>query len=338
MLQESAERPRYSIVIPIFNEEAVIPLLLHRLEALMRQLDGRTEVIFVDDGSRDSSSIVLAAKAAHDPRYHFVALSRNFGHQLAITAGLDLARGDAVIVMDADLQDPPEVILDLVAEWKKGGEIVYAQRIEREGETWFKRKTADLFYGILRRLTAVDIPRDVGDFRLVDRKVLDVFKQMRERDRFVRGMFGWVGFRQTAVPYVRSARAAGSTKYPLRKMLRLANDGLVGFSDIPLRMALWVGSIVSIAALAYGAYVIGLYFAGSELVTGWASTIVVVSFLLGVNLLMTGIVGLYVGRIHAEVKGRPLYIVARKVGFPAEAEADLPKDEPAAWERRASWH
>lgn len=318
MGETAGRRPRYSFVIPIFNEEAVIPLLLHRLDALLSRLDGPAEVIFVDDGSRDTSAIVLAARAAEDPRFRFIALSRNFGHQLAITAGLDRAEGDAVIVMDADLQDPPEVVLDLVAAWKAGGEIVYAQRVDREGETFFKRRTADLFYRLLRRMTAVDIPRNVGDFRLVDRKVLDVFRQMRERDRFVRGMFGWVGFRQMAVPYVRAARAAGATKYPLRKMLRLASDGLVGFSDLPLKAALWLGVLVSTGGLAYGAYVAALALSGAALVSGWASTIVVVSVLAGVNLLMTGIVGLYVGRIHEEVKGRPLYIVARSVGFPEE--------------------
>lgn len=327
-------RPRYSFVIPIFNEEAVIPQLLYRLDALLDRLDGPAEVIFVDDGSRDTSSIVLAARAAGDPRYRFLALSRNFGHQLAITAGLDRAEGDAVIVMDADLQDPPEVVLDLIAAWKAGGDIVYAERVEREGESLFKRRSAELFYRLLARLTAVEIPRNVGDFRLVDRKVLAVFRQMRERDRFVRGMFGWVGFRQTAVPYVRAPRAAGASKYPLRKMLRLAKDGLVGFSDVPLKAALWLGLLVSTAGLAYGAYVAALALSGAALVTGWASTIVVVSVLAGVNLFTTGIVGLYVGRIHEEVKGRPLYVVARSVGFP-DAPAEEVRDTRAPAARRA---
>lgn len=317
----SPQRARYSLVIPVFNEEAVLPLLLRRVDQLLDALDGPAEAIFVDDGSRDCSPIVLEAKAKDDPRYRFIGLSRNFGHQIAITAGMDAATGDAVIVMDADLQDPPEVVLDLVAKWKEGFQIVYAQRISREGESAFKRWTADAFYRLLSRVANVDIPRNVGDFRLVDRRALDAFKSMRERDRFVRGMFGWMGFRQTAVPFHRQERAAGTTKYPLWKMMRLASDGIVGFSDAPLRAALWVGMAVSLAALAYGLYVVGLWFHQSHLVAGWASTVVIVSFLCGINMLMTGIVGLYIGRIHAEVKNRPLYLVDRLTGFERALEA-----------------
>ena len=250
-----------------------------------------------------------------------MALSRNFGHQIAITAGIEAASGDAVIIMDADLQDPPEVVLDLIAKWKEGFEIVYARRLSRTGESHLKRWTASFFYRCLSLATAVDIPRNVGDFRLVDRAALDAFRAMPEHDRFVRGMFAWIGFRQTAVDYHRDARAAGSTKYPWRKMLRLAVDGVVGFSDVPLRLALWTGSIVSVGALLFGTYVLVLAVVDKSLVSGWASTIVVLSLLSGVNLLMTGIVGLYVGRIHAEVKNRPLYIVARKVGFDAQRAA-----------------
>ena len=313
--------PVYSLVIPVFNEEAVIPVLLRRLDGLLERLDAAAEVIFIDDGSRDTTGIVLAAKAQFDLRYRYIALSRNFGHQIAITAGMDAANGAAVIVMDADLQDPPEVVLDLIEKWKEGYEIVYARRLSRNGDSRFKRFTAELFYKVLRRLATVDIPADVGDFRLVDRRAIDAFKMMPERDRFVRGMFGWLGFRQTAVDFHRLPRAAGETKYPLWKMMRLALAGLVSFSDAPLRIALWAGAALSALALIYGAYTMVLALFGAPLVSGWASTIVVVSFLSGVNLLMTGIVGLYVGRIHAEVKNRPLYIVAREIGAGRAADS-----------------
>jgi dolichol-phosphate mannosyltransferase len=308
--------PRYSLVIPIFNEEAVLPILLHRIDRLLEQLDGPAEVIIVDDGSTDAGGIVAAGRAKDDPRYRYVALSRNFGHQVAISAGMDHASGQAVVIMDADLQDPPEVVHELVAKWKEGYDIVSARRLSRSGESWFKRATASAFYRLVRALTSVDIPVDVGDFRLIDSKVLDAFCTMPERDRFVRGMFGWMGFRQTVVPFHRLPRSAGGTKYGWSKMMRLAVDGIISFSDIPLRLALWIGAGVSFAALAYGAYVTVLTLQGaSHLVSGWASIIVLVSLLAGANLLMTGIVGLYVGRIHTEVKNRPLYVVGRAVGF-----------------------
>ena len=320
----SAPRPApiiYSFVIPIFNEEAVLPLLLARLDAMLAGLDGPAELIFVDDGSSDGGAALLAARAKLNPAYRFIALSRNFGHQIAITAGMDAARGEAIIVMDADLQDPPEVVTGMIARWKDGFQVVYAKRLSRAGETAFKRATANLFYKLLNSLTHVDIPRDVGDFRLIDRKVLDAFKAMPERDRFVRGMFAWLGFRQTSVEFHRPERAAGETKYPFIKMLRLAINGVVGFSDTPLRAAIWAGVSVSALALVYGFYVIAMWLAHSQLVSGWSSTIVIVSFLCGVNMLMTGIVGLYVGRIYNEVKHRPLYVVDRTAGFAAAETA-----------------
>ena len=302
----------------------MLPILLHRLDRLLDALDGPAEVIFVDDGSRDTTGIVAAGRAKDDPRYRYLALSRNFGHQVAISAGMDHAAGDAVIVMDADLQDPPEVVLDLAAKWREGFEIVYALRLSRDGESAFKRWTAALFYRLIRALTAVDIPADVGDFRLVDRKAVDAFRAMPERDRFVRGMFGWMGFSQTAVPFHRLSRGAGTTKYNWRRMIKLALDGIIGFSDVPLRLALWSGTLVSLGALLYGIYVISMALSGAHVVSGWASTIVLVSFLAGVNLMMTGIVGVYVGRIHTEVKNRPLYVVGRAVGFAPEATAAMP--------------
>jgi dolichol-phosphate mannosyltransferase len=235
---------------------------------------------------------------------------------------MDAASGAAVIVMDADLQDPPEVVCDLIAKWKEGYELVYARRLSREGDGTFKRATASLFYRLLGRLSSVPIPADVGDFRLIDRKVLDAFRAMPEQDRFVRGMFAWLGFRQTEVGFHRMARVAGETKYPFWKMARLALNGVVGFSDAPLRLAIWSGLAVSGLALLYGLYVIGLWIADSQLVAGWSSTIVVISFLVGINMLMTGIMGLYIGRIHAEVKRRPLYVVTTRVGFDSPASAE----------------
>jgi dolichol-phosphate mannosyltransferase len=331
MPARAGDQPVYSLVIPIYNEEAVLPMLLHRLDQLLDRLDAPAEVIFVDDGSRDTGGIVAAGRAKDDPRYRYIALSRNFGHQIAISAGMDVASGDAVVVMDADLQDPPEIVLDLIAKWKEGYEIVYARRLSREGEGRLKRWTASLFYRGLRKLTAVDIPADVGDFRLVDRKALDAFRAMPERDRFVRGMFGWMGFRQTAVSFHRLPRLAGRTKYSWSRMLRLAFDGIVSFSDVPLRLALWLGTLVSLGALAYGGYVVWLASHDTNLVSGWASTVVLLSLLAGVNLLMTGIVGLYVGRIHAEVKNRPLYVIRRAVGFaetPALIRTRAPHEPP----------
>jgi glycosyltransferase involved in cell wall biosynthesis len=318
MPEPQADTIAYSIVIPIFNEESALPALFERLEPILDQLDGPAEVILVDDGSRDRSAAIATDKAKLDRRYRVISLSRNFGHQIAITAGMDLASGQAVVVMDADLQDPPELLIEMVAKWKAGNEIVYAERRSREGESHFKRWTANLFYRLLRRLSAVDIPRNVGDFRLIDRKALEVFKQMPEHDRFVRGMFGWMGFRQASVLFDRPARVLGETKYPLRKMISLSLHGIVGFSDTPLRLALWLGFFISAIAGFMCLYVIGLVLYDYRLVPGWASTMVLISFLSGVNLLMTGVVGLYVGRIHAEVKRRPLYVTARRVGFAAD--------------------
>jgi glycosyltransferase involved in cell wall biosynthesis len=325
----------YSIVVPVFNEEAVLPILLKRLDALMDGLDGPAETIFVDDGSTDCGSIVLRARAKDDPRYRYIKLTRNFGHQIAITAGMDVASGKAVIVMDADLQDPPEVVQDMIARWKEGYEVVYARRASREGDSAFKRWTAVGFYKLLGRLSSVDIPHDVGDFRLVDRRVVDVFRSMPEQDRFVRGMFAWLGFRQIAVDMHRPARAAGVTKYPLWKMLRLAVNGLIGFSDAPLKLAIWLGLAVSALALLFGLYAIERYLT-NQVITGWTSTVVIVSFLCGINLLMTGVMGLYIGRIHAEVKRRPLYVVEQRAGFAPAPAQEVPQAAPSTPAQLAS--
>src|SRR3569833_2170798 len=323
MTASPARLPRYSLVIPVFNEEAVLPVLLRRLDLLMQEFDGPAEAIFVDDGSRDCSGIVLRQKAKDDPRFRYIALARNFGHQIAITAGIEAASGDAVVVMDADMQDPPEVVFDMVARWKEGYEVVYGRRLSREGESRFKTATASLFYKLLARLSSVDIPRDSGDFRLIDRKAVEAFRTMPERDRFVRGMFAWLGFRQTEVAFPRLPRLAGETKYPFWKMLRLAVNGVIGFSDAPLRAAIWLGFAVTACAALYTATDVVRWLAGDpHLVVGWASTIIVVSFLSGLFLVMTGLMGLYVGRIYNEVKRRPLYVVAERIGF-----ADVAPDE-----------
>jgi polyisoprenyl-phosphate glycosyltransferase len=319
-------RPVYSFVLPIFNEEAVMPILLHRLDQLMAKLDGPAEVIFVDDGSTDTCSIVAAARARSDARFKYIAFSRNFGQQMAITAGLRRAGGDCVIIMDADLQDPPELALDLIAKWKEGNEIVYARRISREGETWLKLLTSKLYYRLMAKLTSISIPRDVSDFRLVDRKVVDAFNAMPERDRYVRGMFSWLGFRQTAVDFHREARAAGATKYNYRRLMRLALVSLVSFSDVPLRMALWLGALVCTTAVGFGFFVIIKSFFYSDPVPGWSSLAVLVSFFAGANLFTTGIIGLYIGSLHQEAKNRPLFVTRAEIGFdrPAAALGDAP--------------
>jgi polyisoprenyl-phosphate glycosyltransferase len=340
----AAMPPTYSLVVPIYNEEAVIPILIRRLDGLLDSLDAPGEAIFVDDGSDDTSAIVIEGKVRADRRYRLVKLSRNFGHQIAITSGLDHAAGTAVIVMDADLQDPPEVVHALIAKWKEGYDVVCAERASRRGESRFKRTTADLYYRLMSALCEAPIPRNAGDFRLIDRKALDCFLAMPERDRFVRGMFAWIGLRQGIVTFDRPPRAAGKSKYSLGKMIALAASGLISFSDAPLRLALWAGAAVSALALAYGVSVIGRWaFGDSSLERGWSSTIVVIAGLGGANMLMTGLIGLYVARIHAEVKGRPLYIVERAVGFeepPASARRPARTSEsasPRPGRARARW-
>ena len=308
-------RPEYSLVVPIYNEAETIAELVRRLTDLVGQLDGDAEVILVDDGSSDGSYDLMRAAREADPRIKLLRLSRNFGHQIAVTAGLDVAAGNAVIVMDADLQDPPEVALELAARWRDGYEVVYAVREGREGETPFKRATASLFYRLFRRISDVDVPLDVGDFRLVDRRALDAFRSMRESNRYVRGMFSWIGYRQVGVPFSRDERFAGETKYPLRKMLRFATDGIVSFSAYPLRLALNLGFIVSALSFLLGVVFLISKFVGFYSVPGLASIAVFVAFLGGIQLLLIGIMGEYVARIHDEVKGRPLYLVSDTQGL-----------------------
>jgi len=312
------EPVKYSMVVPLYNEEETMPALVSRLRELMERLDGPAEVVLVDDGSQDATYRLMTEANSRDSRFKIIQLSRNFGHQLAITAGMDAAGGRAVIVMDGDLQDPPHVVLEMAAKWQQGYDVVYAVRERREGERLFKTATASAFYSLLHRIADVEHTVDVGDFRLVDRKALDAFLRMRESNRYVRGMFSWIGFRQVAVPYTRASREAGATKYTLRKMLRLASDAIVGFSTAPLRLALGIGAFLAVAAVCYGLVAISLKLAGLPLVPGYASLLVTITFLSGVQLIMIGMVGQYVARIYDEAKGRPLYLVREARGFSEE--------------------
>jgi dolichol-phosphate mannosyltransferase len=297
-------------VIPVFNEQDTLSALYERLCGLLANLDGDAEVILVDDGSRDNSLDRMLELHARDPRFRVIKLARNFGHQMAITAGIDLAEGQAVVVMDADLQDPPEVVLEMAARWREGYEIVYGVREDRTTDSWFKRTTARAFYRILGRLADIDIPMDTGDFRLIDRRAVEAFKGMREGSRFVRGMFGWMGFRKIGVPYARAERYAGETKYPVRKMAKLAMDALVGFSRVPLRLAMSVGFVCSMLAIAGGASAVFLKVFGIYSAPGWTSVIVVVSLLGGLQLGVMGVIGEYLARTYEEALHRPLYIVS----------------------------
>jgi polyisoprenyl-phosphate glycosyltransferase len=299
----------YSIVIPVYNEVEVLPSLYSRLTRVMEGLVEPYEIIFVNDGSNDGSLPLLRDLRARDERVKLLGLSRNFGHQLAITAGLDHSSGQAVVVLDADLQDPPEVIPQLIDQWRKGYDVVFAVREKRRGEGLFKRATAALFYRLLRRLTSTEIPVDAGDFRLMSRKAVDALKSVRERSRFIRGLSGWIGFQQTSVPYVRDVRYAGTTKYPLKKMVRFGFNGLLSFSSVPLQLASYLGFVVSSVSFIYIAYAVWLKLFTNDTILGWTSVMVAVLFLGGVQLLCLGIVGAYIGRIYEEVRQRPLYIV-----------------------------
>lgn len=304
-----------SVVVPIYNEAEVLPTLYQRLTAVMVEMGRPYEIIFVNDGSTDDSAALLRDLRAGDSRVKLVSLSRNFGHQIAITAGLDYSSGNPVIVMDGDLQDPPEVIPELVAQWEAGYEIVFAVRASRNGERLFKRATAAAYYRILRRLTTTQIPVDAGDFRLMSRMAVDALKPIRERNRFVRGLVGWIGFRYTSITYVRDSRYAGTTKYPLTRMLKFALNGIFSFSFLPLQLATYLGLAVSFVSFAYIAYAVWLKLFTTRVVQGWASVIVAVLFMGGVQLVSLGIIGEYIGRIYEEVKQRPLYLVDAALGF-----------------------
>jgi len=312
-------RAKYSFVFPVFNEEETLPELIKQVTLFIETLDGSSEVIFIDDGSRDHSFSIITAARESDHRFKLIQFSRNFGHQIAITAGIDHAEGEAVIIMDADLQDSPEVVRAMIAKWKDGFEIVYGVRSGRQGETVFKKITAKGFYWLLQKMTDIEIPMEAGDFRLVDRKAVDAFKRLRENHRYVRGMFSWIGFKQTGVEFVRQERYAGETKYPLFKMLRFAMDGIVSFSNAPLRLALNLGFIISGISFLFGLLsIIGKLTGAIFTVPGWVSLVVIIFFLGGIQLIVTGILGEYIARIHTEIKQRPLYVVRDFKGIDAE--------------------
>jgi dolichol-phosphate mannosyltransferase len=311
----STAPPTFSIVAPVFNEEQILPEFYRRIVATMEPLGEPFELVLVNDGCRDRSPQIMDDLHAQDARVKVLHFSRNFGHQVAITAGTDHARGQAVVVIDSDLQDPPEVIADLVEQWRAGYQVVYAVRSEREGESWFKKTTASLFYRLIKRITSVDIPVDTGDFRLMDRRVVDSLVSIREYHRFMRGLSVWVGFRQTGVKYRRAARAVGETKYPLSKMLRFAFDGITSFSYVPLQLATYLGFMIAGISIIGMLLAIVLRLSGSAALLGQATTLVSVLFLGGVQLIFLGIIGEYLGRIYDEVKRRPLYIISEKHGF-----------------------
>jgi len=315
----SFEIPTISFVLPVHNEAGNLDELYHRLVKTMDELGDSFEILLVDDGSSDESLRVMKTIRGHDVRVKLVAFSRNFGHQAAITAGLDLARGEAAIVMDADLQHPPETVPALISRWREGFEIVNAVRVDRSGETFFKRLTARMFYWLLCRLSHVEMAPNVGDFRLIDRSALDAFKSMRESTRYLRGMFSWVGFRQTTVPYDYRDRYMGEAKYNFRRMLALGINGLVSFSNAPLEFALHVGFVVAALSFLAGIGDLVAKVASVETVPGWLSIAIMVSFLGGMQLLILGVMGTYMSRMYEEVKNRPLYIVRETDGIDVDA-------------------
>lgn len=310
------QKPTISVVAPVYDEEVLLPEFYRRVVSAMEPLGVPFEIVLVNDGSHDSSGAIMDQLHAQDPRVKVVHFSRNFGHQIAITAGTDHAQGESVAVIDSDLQDPPEVIVDMYHKWREGYQVIYGVRSEREGETAFKRATASMFYRLIRKITNINLPLDTGDFRLMDRRVVDAMKKMREHHRFMRGLSVWVGFKQTGVSYRRDARKAGVTKYPLRKMLRFALDAITSFSYLPLQLATYSG--FAIAGLSVVAILIAIILRlTGNAIAGQATTLVSVLFLGGIQLIFLGIIGEYLGRIYDEVKRRPLYIVAERHGLEA---------------------
>lgn len=318
---------RYSIIIPMYNEEAVIQETYRRMKQVMGRAGEAYELLFVNDGSSDHCAQMVEEYSYWDERVKLIDLSRNFGHQIAITAGMDYALGEAVVIIDADLQDPPELILDMIAEWKNGYHVVYAKRIKRRGESLFKKWTASLFYRILRYSTDISIPMDTGDFRLMDRKVVEELKRLPEKNRFVRGLVSWVGFRQKAIEYERDERLAGETKYPLKRMIKLSLDGITSFSYKPLKLAGYLGALLSVSGFLYLMNVLYQVTFTDTVVKGWASMIGITLIFNGFVLIMLGILGEYVGRIYDETKGRPLYIVQ---GFYEGKQQQNVREQPVA--------
>jgi len=315
------ERPVYSIVAPVYNEEGNIGALFDRVSGVMDALHEPWELIIVNDGSRDSSLAQMRELQAAHPQVRVISFSRNFGHQIAVTAGLDHAAGQAAILIDADLQDPPEIIPEMIAHWKQGYDVVYAIREERAGESWFKNQTAKLFYRLIYRIAEIEIPLDTGDFRLMDRRVVNALHSMREHNPYIRGMTSWVGFKQTGVRYVREERSWGETKYPLRKMVRFALDAITGFSYFPLQIAMYVSLVLAvIAVLAIPIVALLRLTTGELLFEGQATTLVALLLLSSFQLFFFFIMGQYIARIYDEVRGRPLYVISDRYGFDREAD------------------
>ncbi len=314
---------KYSIVVPVYNEEEVIHETYRRLTEVMRSTKEAYELLFVNDGSRDRTAEIIKEYSEQDPAVVLLDFARNFGHQIAITAGMDYARGEAVVVIDADLQDPPELILEMIEKWKQGFDVVYAKRTKRKGETYFKKQTAAMFYRFLRAMTDIDIPLDTGDFRLLDRKVCNQMNSIQEKNRFVRGLVSWVGFKQIAVEYERDERLAGESKYPLKKMLKLSMDGITSFSYKPLKLASYAGVTLSGIGFIYLLVVMYLKLFTDSTITGWSSLIVIQLFFSGIILIILGMIGEYIGRIYDETKNRPLYIVREKYQLETREEVSL---------------
>ncbi|MCX7747432.1 MAG: glycosyltransferase family 2 protein [Clostridia bacterium] len=310
-----SEAVRYSIVVPVYNEEEVILESYKRLKTVMDSLKEPYEIVFINDGSRDKTSFIVSEICETDKNIKFIDFSRNFGHQVAITAGMDYTEGEAIVVIDADLQDPPEVIPKMIEKWKEGYDVVYGKRLERKGDTFFKKFTAAIFYRFLRSMTDVDIPVDTGDFRLIDRKVCDALKQVNERNRYIRGIISWLGFKQTGVEFSRDKRFAGETKYPLKKMLKFAFDAITSFSYKPLKLASYGGMMLSTLSFVYLVVVLATRLIAQGTTPGWASILAVNLFFNGIMLIILGIIGEYIGRIYDEAKGRPLYVIRELKNF-----------------------
>src|SRR5476649_1719779 len=307
------EAPALSVVAPCFNEEGVLPEFVRRVAAVLDGIGGTAEIVLVDDGSRDDTWAVITEAAARDPRVIGVRLMRNHGHQLALTAGLSVCRGERILIIDADLQDPPELLPDMIALMDQGADVVYGRRRKRAGESLFKRASAALFYRLIGRMTDVEIPSDAGDFRLVTRRVLDLLLAMPERHRFIRGMVAWIGGRQVPLLYDRHARAAGESKYPVSKMIRFAVDAITAFSIVPLMASMTIGWIMAAVGFAFFVYSIVGWFLGQNL-RGWTSLMAALGLLGGMQFLMLGIIGAYLGRLYDQSKGRPLFMIRDIVG------------------------
>jgi len=310
-----SEAVKYSIVVPVFNEELVVAESYKRLKKVMDGLKEHYEIVFVNDGSRDKTALMVGKICEADKNIRFIDFSRNFGHQTAVTAGMDYAEGEAIIVIDADLQDPPEFIPKMIEKWKEGYDVVYGRRSERKGDTFFKKVTAAMFYRFLRKMTDVDMPVDAGDFRLIDRKVCEALKLVNERNRYIRGLISWLGFKQIGLEFSRDKRFAGETKYPLKKMIKFAFDAITSFSYKPLKLASYTGVGLSILSFIYLIVILYLRLFTDKTIQGWTSILAVNLFFNGIVLIILGIIGEYIGRIYDEAKGRPLYVVREVKGF-----------------------